>query len=369
MHRSNWSEHVRIVNTLTEACRPEDGDYENDPLEQIRKEAQKLTRCGDSPVIYQNDETGKLSVTAWRCRSRLCPLCQRLTLLSIRDKIADAVKQMDSPRFITLTLQHEQGDLQSQVKKLVKSFAKLRRSKRWKHYVTGGVYTIEINWNAKTKTWHPHLHIIANGTYYPQPMLSADWLKTTGNSQIVDIRAMHDRAKAVTYITSYITKSWKTQPLEVEQLIEWVATVKHQRMWSRFGSIHAAKNDDDETKDAHQRTAIACLDHLISNIGKGDHVAAQLYHDLRTAVCTRIPRDDTRAVEKHLERHRQIARRLRAWKQARIENPDDFNDPATTPTVAKPGTHHREVGLWEDDVGPTRGLASHYSSLAGSALV
>jgi len=58
----------------------------------------------------------------------------------------------------------------------------------------------------KTKKGWPHAHILLRAPYIPQPLVSALWQALTG-AYIVDVRKVHNRQHAASYVTKYLTKN------------------------------------------------------------------------------------------------------------------------------------------------------------------
>ena len=110
-------------------------------------------------------------------------------------------------RFITLTVVAADDSLADRLDHLYQSFAKLRRSRVWKTYVAGGIFVTETTFNRTTHRWHPHLHLIVEGKYFPHSELRLAWLKASGDSFICDIKPVRDRDGVGRYITAYLTKS------------------------------------------------------------------------------------------------------------------------------------------------------------------
>lgn len=203
------------------------------------KQLERFTACGSDAWVQRNAGDGSLRVTCKTCKLRFCPACRlrhaRKTKATIARALATA--PVGDWRFITLTARHSRLPLTEQLANIRAAFRRLRQRKSWKSRVTGGIAVIEINWNAKTGQWHPHLHIVASGTYYPQAELSKAWLSCTRTSCIVDIRSIWKIETAVDYIAKYISKSplgaFTDQP---EPLIEFVTATARGHLLIPFGT-------------------------------------------------------------------------------------------------------------------------------------
>lgn len=102
---------------------------------------------------------------------------------------------------------------------------------------------VEITRNQATKRWHTHLHLIVDGEFIHQKRLSAAWLKATGDSDIVDIRAVHDRKKVANYVAEYVAKPQALHTWEAESILEFAGHMHGRRMVATFGKFHATNID------------------------------------------------------------------------------------------------------------------------------
>jgi hypothetical protein len=191
--------------------------------------------CGSYAVTEWSDSLQKRRLKSYTCRCRHCEPCARTKAnriaAALRERLGGdggvprrdgvvrgravgttgsaAADRAGAPgdrfRFITLTLKHSAAPLADQIKKLYRSFKKLRGFKPWKKSQRGGAFILEVKHNGTH--WHPHLHVISEGGFLDKDLLSKLWHRATGDSYIIDIRKL-DRANDVAaYVAKYITKS------------------------------------------------------------------------------------------------------------------------------------------------------------------
>jgi len=55
----------------------------------------------------------------------------------------------------------------------------------WKRDVTGYLWNLEITYNAKSKTWHPHIHIVYDGAYIHWSTLVPIWKRYASNRDLI----------------------------------------------------------------------------------------------------------------------------------------------------------------------------------------
>ncbi|MCH8992651.1 MAG: protein rep [Acidobacteria bacterium] len=207
--------------------------------------ARKLDRCCTEPAVISVDQGTRYYLAEARCKSRVCPRCSRIRAKSLSTRIAKLVRLMEAPRFLTLTVRSTDASLAEQVKLLRRRFATMRRRPEWTDRVTGGVYTVEITFNAETERWHPHLHAIIDGAYFPHRELLQLWERTVGDHAGVDIRAVHGVSKLANYLACYVAKSCDLGNLKSDRLPEWAVATHGLRLAQTFGGIHNAKPQTD----------------------------------------------------------------------------------------------------------------------------
>ena len=94
------------------------------------------------------------------CNHRLCPLCAERRSTTARKKIRTLFDRLEHPVLVTLTIPNREtirkADF-SYFRKQVKQF--VSQHKEW---IRGGVYSLETTYNRTEKTWHIHVHILAD---------------------------------------------------------------------------------------------------------------------------------------------------------------------------------------------------------------
>lgn len=322
---NGWRQRARIIDALWTS-----GDED---LEQI---AVKMGCCCQYPFLSSFSD-GTVRPTMMTCHKRGCPHCNQMRSAKLQKQAAAAVLAMDSPRFLTLTLASSDRPLADELKRMRKSFANLRRSQVWKQCVEGGVYGVEVTRNNRTGEWHPHIHIIIDGTYMPHADVKNAWLKATGDSAIVDIRAVSSRRNLAHYITKYILKGntsptsdgGKFAPVDTwpyHAIRELFGALAGMRLLQTFGSLHGKQlvRPDSEIKPQRDRILCSTID-LAGAAEQGDAEAKSIIEDVlrfipRTAQCFGYdPRDCVsctvnRADEVAPSTLSQIAQRLWHWR-------------------------------------------------------
>jgi hypothetical protein len=91
-----------------------------------------------------------------------------------------------------------------------------------------------------------HVHLIVGGGYVPQRALSERWLKITGNSYIVDVRAVHGVKKAVGYVLKYMGKV--PEYVDPVSYVDLLRALKGTRRMHTFGVWYNAVEHEEKKK-------------------------------------------------------------------------------------------------------------------------
>ena len=206
-------------------------ELSNSPTEKnhFTQRAKKLQECGTRLTFKEcpkgHKESNKLTYANF-CRLRLCPMCQwRKTLFIFQHflKVAHKVQENNfNCQFIFITLTGKNvsaNNLNNEIDRYLKSFAKWLKYKTIKLAILGTFRTLEITYNEKENTFHPHLHIIGivkknyfSKNYISQETLGKTWRKAfkADYTPVVDIRKIRKRDKNKTTIEEELRKTSQT---------------------------------------------------------------------------------------------------------------------------------------------------------------
>jgi hypothetical protein len=200
--------------------------------------------CGSDCQVEWSDIHQRYRVCACYCHNRHCEPCMKAksALITSNLRAIMAKEEKKQHRFITLTLRHNDEPLKRQIKRLYSCYKTLRSKPEWKASQKGGAATLEIKWIPGTRKWHPHLHIISQGTYLSTYWLSQIWKDITGDSHMVDIRLISADKDVAYYVGKYVTKGTNAAVWEDPAVAaEWVKAVKGVRMCATFGTWRGYK--------------------------------------------------------------------------------------------------------------------------------
>jgi len=218
-----------------------------DPI--LMRQASAMSQCASSLHLFFNQDTGTVREYIHTCKARLCPLCGRRRSAHVAGQMIPLVQAMKRPRHLVLTVKSRPDGLRSQIKDLVRWFAKFRRSPFWRQNVTEGVYTIEATINKRTGLWHPHLHIIFDGEYLPVKRIQYLWHEITGGSEIVWIEEAYSVPGLCQELCKYIGKPQKSDDWTDNQLREYAKAIRGTRMVQTFGKRKPKPINDENPAD------------------------------------------------------------------------------------------------------------------------
>lgn len=242
---------------------------------------ERCTKCGSAAWVLRskNDPTAFRLATN-RCRDRFCVPCsvehQRVVSANIA-KACDG-KQL---RFVTFTLRSTDSPLSESIDRLLESFGRLRRNPVYRKSMTGGVYLLEITLGSASGLWHPHLHVLVEGSYIPIKPLQDAWLSITGDSYIVDIRALRDSKAAAGYVAKYAGKALSSNVVnDPARLKEAILALKGRRVFSCFGSwVHL--NLSKHPESAEEWETVGTLAAILADARSGNVAACAIVRQLR----------------------------------------------------------------------------------------
>ena len=174
---TNTTEMQDILNETLEKI-AERVEYKNSILSNFEntlteKQFRYLTECGDFIGVNKD----KKIVKANFCKNRLCPVCNRRYSAQKWAKmknISNQIKIDFNPVFalFTVTVKNVKAEMLSQeITRLMKSIDRMHKSTLWKQKVIGYFRSLEITYNQKENTYHPHYHyILALPTSYTEEM-------------------------------------------------------------------------------------------------------------------------------------------------------------------------------------------------------
>lgn len=308
----------------------------------------RMSDCCRTPALYRSETTGEYVLAQKTCKHRLCPRCG---LVRSRRLSADATvltSTMDAPKFVTLTIVSSPAPLADRLQHLRDSFGRLRRSKLWRRHFKKGIAVVEVTHNPKTDLWHPHLHLIVDGSYTDQRDLSDAWAKATADSKIVHIRAVPVKSEAIRYIAKYASKTSDFNEVPDHRVNEWLDAVASLRTHSTFGP--GARKAIKREKPAGDKTLrpVTQLGILHDMADAGDNLAKNALTLIYALGRGRVQNPSAEQAAKSEARNLQIALLLRSLGVEGQSDPSSIDPPALANPPPVSDADRRPVRLWEE---------------------
>ena len=245
------------------------GHLRSNPTSEAPKAAAGLAGCGNYLHFREYYTVDKVRLhNAQFCKQHLiCPLCairrgaKALGAYLARWEVIRTERPELRPYLVTLTVKNG-DDLQERQTHLTKSLRKLMDHRRnfnagvprapWTELcrAEGAVYTLELT--NKGNGWHPHCHMIVLAASEPsQSALSIEWASISGDSFIVDVRAITgDPSEGFMEVFKYAVKF-----SDLSLADNWHAAqlLKGKRLLGSFGSFRGVQIPEsllDEPLDA-----------------------------------------------------------------------------------------------------------------------
>lgn len=200
-----------------------------------------MEHCGDYLVFLEDAtrENRKLDI-GFFCKQRLCSGCAwRSAVRSAQCVAAIAQSLTDDGKImlmVTLTVPNVPAEeLRSTVQHIGRSWTRLLKRHRYAAWADN-VRKIEITYNRKMNTYHPHMHCVVfvpksyfGKRYISHAQLLDDWRAVTGQPEItqVDVRRCRDRGttNAILEVAKYSAKA--SDYAQSEEVLDTMYTALH----------------------------------------------------------------------------------------------------------------------------------------------
>lgn len=201
-----------------------------------RSKADLLESCRQNAWFTRHAETGEIRIASNACHLRWCPVCAESRKNYIGHSVAEWIVDQQYPKLMTLTMKHSDMPLWHQIDNLYRAFLRLRKLLDFRKIVTGGVWFFQIKQTGKAKEWHPHIHCIVTGNYFPRRHLRHLWLACTGDSMIVDIRSVKDPTGCALEVARYAARPGPLKDLTLNNATELISVMHGRRICGTWGT-------------------------------------------------------------------------------------------------------------------------------------
>lgn len=136
----------------------------------LLKRSVVMEGCGARLTFACDRCNNKRLISAWFCKDRMCPACQKRRSLIVFHQVKDVCLSLQSQYkstnylLLTLTIPNVPIDgLKSSISTMNKAWAKLARKAEFKRAVWGWFKALEVTCahrDEKSSSYHPHFHIL-----------------------------------------------------------------------------------------------------------------------------------------------------------------------------------------------------------------
>ena len=226
------------------------------------RRAVAMANCCSLLVVSGDGERARV-VHANSCKVRLCPWCAyKRSVRAYMENIAAVTymqgksKKEEKWLHIVLTVKNvPRALLPAEIDRISAGIQKLRKEKRVARVVRGGMKSIEITYNEKADTYHPHAHLLLNVTasYFGRDyMKQQEWREMWGEIMGLDylpqvsVKRVDDMASAVAEVSKYITKTGDLlkikHPAKRQEVVETIDSASYRRrLCTYFGVLREVR--------------------------------------------------------------------------------------------------------------------------------
>lgn len=196
----------------------------------------RLADCRSSAFFVRHEDSGEVQVRSHHCGLRWCPMCAASRQAWISTETERWFKTVYDPRLVTLTLKHTDLPLMDQITLLYDYFRKFRRRKFFADHCRGGVWFFHIKKSGTDHRWHPHIHMLIDSDFLEHKRIKAEWLKITGNSHIVHVKAVTNPTNSVKHAARYSAEPCDLSTHTLADSVEVYYALAGKRICGSFGT-------------------------------------------------------------------------------------------------------------------------------------
>jgi plasmid rolling circle replication initiator protein Rep len=227
----------------------------------LEKKASRVWCCGEELTFLILPEGRKRLKEAGFCRERLCTMCawrKTIKVFHQVSKVMDATQARHpdlKPVFLTLTVKNCKGeDLANLLDVMYLGWKNVINHRKAKRIIKGFFRALEITYNEKENTFHPHFHaiLLVDREYFKGSdyMHTSDWVRMWRQAckldydPICDIRAVKvhkGKYKAVAEVAKYTLKG-SDYLHESEELTDYLvgilgSSMRNRRLYAFGGAM------------------------------------------------------------------------------------------------------------------------------------
>jgi hypothetical protein len=222
----------------------------------------RFRHCLQKAWFFRHNETGSVHVFSSACKDRACPVCGQRRSYDLSRKVASWVQSRTNVRFYTFTLRANDAPLDSQISALYRAFGKFRKFPDCRRAMAAGIWFFQTTYTVQSGQWHPHLHVLAVGSFLSQDRLCDLWRLASGDSYIVDVRFVHNPATVASYVARYAARPYKLTDLPEDRRSEAVLAFWSRRLFGTWGKLEARPKIKQEKPSLAEYTCLGSYNYV-----------------------------------------------------------------------------------------------------------
>jgi hypothetical protein len=261
---------------------------------------ERFENCGSAAFVHVHKQHHTPRISANCCRDRFCKPCAVTNSRLIGGNLADRLADRRWGRFthMVFTLKSRRTPLSVEIDRLYAAFKRLRgyrlgtvpRTKKhrgrmvnwWSWHVRGGAAFCQVTLNLKDDSpdyglWHVHMHVIAAARFIDKAAIESLWKIATGDSYVVELRAIDSREAAAAEVASYAARGVeKLDELGPEKLDELIRAFSGRRLCFTFGEWRGWRLTATPVFNPDEWVTVGRLDEIIERADAGDDWARSI---------------------------------------------------------------------------------------------
>lgn len=239
------------------------GVFLNNKIKVTKNTIDRSEECGSFVLFKATEKLDKYKIhNANFCKHRFCPMCAKRKALKDALALTCMIQYVEEIKkrqfiFLTLTVPNIVGDgLDNKIREMNKGWQKLIRREKFIKAVHGYVKKLEVTFNEKEHTYHPHFHVLlsVDRNYFTNPkkyLKHSEWLNewcaVMDDESItqVDIRTFRKKNEkpysAVNELTKYIAKD-SNYLISEDVFVVFYQALTKKRMFTFGGDFKKARD-------------------------------------------------------------------------------------------------------------------------------
>jgi hypothetical protein len=225
----------------------------------LKKYYQRAFYCNEILTQRGNE------IKAKYCDTRVCNVCNRIrTAKMIRGYLKQFIDRKEL-QFVTLTIPNVNSNmLRDKIEDMLKKISCIVRVLRERRKIDiNGVRKIEVTYNAKMNTYHPHIHLIVDGN---GEVIVNEWLKRNKDAKMIaqDVTSANQDSlnELFKYTTKILHNSKGNLKVYLKALDVIIISLRSKRCFQPFGNIRMIKEEINEELEAQVYDSIPEYDFM-----------------------------------------------------------------------------------------------------------